>query len=63
MDFSRFGHRKSILDIFKMSILQKGRIGLWKTLEIWVVTIMLSFLFFHEKCCYDTFFVFLYKYI
>ena len=55
MDFSRFEIHKSILDIFKMSILQKDRPGLRKTLDFRIVTIMLSFPFFREKCCGDTF--------
>ena len=54
--FSRFEVGNRFLDIFKMSIFQKSRLGLWKTLIFWLVTEMLSFSFFVEKCCEHNFF-------
>ena len=39
-----------------MSIFEKARLGLGKTLFFWLVTEMLSFPFFREKCCEHIFF-------
>ena len=54
---SRFVVRKSILDILKMSILQKPIADRTKKTAIFrFVSIMLSFSKKHEKCCYHNFF-------
>ena len=61
--FSRFDVRKSILDIFGMSIFQKGRMDLWKTLNFRLVTEMLSFSKIGGKCCDANFFMFFKNYL
>ena len=50
----------SILDILRMSKNQKGVLDLEKHLIFWLVTEMLSFPKFVEKCCDANFFVFLF---
>jgi hypothetical protein len=54
--FFQSGGAKSILDILKMSILQKVKAGWRKKCDFPFVTIMLSFPFFDEIICDANFF-------
>jgi hypothetical protein len=62
-NFSRFDVRKSILDIFGMSILSKAQSGLEKRVKKALVTEMLSFSKKDEKCCDANFFMFFKNYL
>ena len=62
-NFSGFDVQNSILDIFEMSILPKSQSGLGKRTKKRLVTIMLSFSFFVEKCCDANFYLFFIKMI
>jgi hypothetical protein len=55
-EFFQSGGAKSILDILKMSILQKVKAGWRKKCDFPFVTIMLSFPFFDEIICDANFF-------